>query len=90
MIRSIMIFMGWIILGTSAVFGYDWSTNPGDGSPENPYQISEPNQLNEIGLHPAIWDKHFITYESIDNVCCFSRVCSITSLGTQSQSLQEP
>lgn len=26
-------------------FAYDWSANPGDGSAENPYQISTPEQL---------------------------------------------
>jgi hypothetical protein len=41
-------------------FGYDWATNPGDGTPENPYQISEPNQLIAIGSDPVLLDKYFI------------------------------
>ena len=41
------------------VFGYDWSTNPGDGSAANPYQISTPEQLMSIGANTALLDKHF-------------------------------
>jgi hypothetical protein len=36
------------IIFCSPVLAYDWSTNPGDGSPENPYLVSEPNQLIAI------------------------------------------
>ena len=31
------------------VMAYDWTTNPGNGSPENPYQISTPEQLIALG-----------------------------------------
>lgn len=34
---------------TASAYAYDWTTNPGDGSPENPYQISEPNHLIDLG-----------------------------------------
>lgn len=44
---------------------YDWSYNPGDGSAENPYQISEPNHLMSIGSDPNLLDKHFILINDI-------------------------
>ncbi|MHC4927407.1 MAG: hypothetical protein ACYTER_08790, partial [Planctomycetota bacterium] len=40
-------------IGASA-HAYDWSTNPGDGTSENPYQISEPNHLIAIGQDTTI------------------------------------
>jgi hypothetical protein len=45
---------------------YDWSTNPGDGSPDNPYQISEPNHLMAIGSDPNLLDKCFVLTNDID------------------------
>lgn len=54
------------IIFCAPAFGYDWSTNPGDGSPENPYQISEPNQLNAIGANANLMDKNFILVNDID------------------------
>jgi hypothetical protein len=47
-----------IILCAPAL-AYDWSTNPGDGSPGNPYQISTPEQLMSIGSNAALLDKSF-------------------------------
>lgn len=44
---------------------YNWATNPGNGSPENPYQISEPNHLIAIGADPVLLDKHFILTNDI-------------------------
>lgn len=44
---------------------YDWSSNPGDGSPENPYHISEPNHLIAIGSNADLLDKHFILTNDI-------------------------
>ena len=49
----------------STAFAYDWSTNPGDGSPGNPYQISEPNHLIAIGSNADLMDKHFILTNDI-------------------------
>ena len=49
----------------ASALAYDFSTNPGDGSPENPYQISEPNQLMSIGSDPTLLDKHFILTNDI-------------------------
>jgi hypothetical protein len=37
------------IVFCAPVLAYDWSTNPGDGSEANPYQISTPEQLIAIG-----------------------------------------
>jgi hypothetical protein len=50
----------------STVFAYDWSTNPGDGSAANPYQISTAEQLNSIGVTTTIWTKCFILTNDID------------------------
>ena len=36
------------IVFCAPVLAYDWSTNPGDGSQGNPYQISTPEQLMSI------------------------------------------
>lgn len=56
--------MVMVHVGVSA-FAYDWSSNPGDGSPQNPYQISEPNHLMSIGSDPVLLDKHFILTNDI-------------------------
>lgn len=45
--------------------GYDWAGNPGDGSPENPYQISEPNQLPAINTIDTS-GKYFVLMNDID------------------------
>jgi hypothetical protein len=38
----------------------------GDGSPEFPYEIAEPNQLIYMSQHPEDWDKHFILTADIN------------------------
>ena len=38
----------------------------GDGSPEFPFQIAEPNQLIYMSEHPEHWDKHFILTADIN------------------------
>ncbi|MHC4131974.1 MAG: GLUG motif-containing protein [Planctomycetota bacterium] len=38
----------------------------GDGSPQNPYRISTPFDLDEIESHPEDWNKHFIMTDNID------------------------
>ena len=48
-----------------STFAYDWSTNPGDGSEGNPYQISEPDHLMAIGSDPNLLEKHFILANDI-------------------------
>ena len=32
----------------------------GDGSPESPFEIAEPNQLIYMSQHPEHWDQHFL------------------------------
>jgi hypothetical protein len=38
----------------------------GTGEPNNPYQIADANDLNEIGTHSEDWDAHFILTADID------------------------
>lgn len=38
----------------------------GDGTQDNPYQVSTGRQLNMIGLFPCEWDKHFVLTDDID------------------------
>lgn len=55
--RQGLLFSGIVTLILCApVLAYDWSTNPGDGSPENPYQISIPEQLISIGSDPNLYN----------------------------------
>ncbi len=51
-----------IMTHTSAIGSYD----DGDGSPEFPFQIAEPNQLIYMSQHPEHWDKHFIVTANIN------------------------
>lgn len=38
----------------------------GSGTPEDPYQIWDANQMNQIGLHEEDWDKNFRLMADID------------------------
>jgi len=38
----------------------------GAGTPEDPYLIGTPEHMNQIGLHPQDWDKHFRLVADID------------------------
>jgi hypothetical protein len=38
----------------------------GTGTPEDPYKIATAADLNQIGLEPGDWDKHFILVNDID------------------------
>jgi hypothetical protein len=58
------VVLGWVML-SSISFGYDWATNPGDGSPENPYQISDPDHLMSIGSNAALLNKHFVLMNTL-------------------------
>ena len=51
-----------LITFCAPVLAYDWSTNPGDGSGTNPYQISTPEHLMSIGSNH---DLHFILTNDI-------------------------
>jgi hypothetical protein len=50
----------------STAFAYDWSTNPGNGSAGNPYQISTAEQLMSIGSDSVLLTKNFILTNDID------------------------
>ena len=63
--RGIAVLIIVSIIFCAPTFAYDWSTNPGNGSPENPYQISTPEHLMSIGSNPALLDKHFILMNDI-------------------------
>jgi hypothetical protein len=39
---------------------YDWSTNPGTGAVDDPYQVSTPEQLNSIGSDAVLVTKHYV------------------------------
>jgi hypothetical protein len=47
-------------------YEYDPKYCRGTGTAENPYQICEPNHLNEMGANPEDWDKHFVLMADID------------------------
>ena len=64
--KHYIILLTFILIAARTTFAYDWSTNPGDGSWADPYQISEPNQLNSIGTDPSLMDKNFILLTDID------------------------
>ena len=53
------------IVFCAPVLAYDWSTNPGDGSEANPYQISTPEQLMSIGSNEVLLTKHYILTSDI-------------------------
>lgn len=52
----------------SSAFAYNWSTNPGNGTPENPYQISNTEQLAAIGSDDVLLSRHFVLTADIDLV----------------------
>jgi hypothetical protein len=54
------------ILIISPVMGYDWATNPGDGSSGNPYQISTADQLISIGSNIELSNKSYVLICDID------------------------
>jgi len=47
------------------VTAYDWSANPGNGSPDNPYQISTLEHLMAIGSDEILVTKHYILVSDI-------------------------
>jgi hypothetical protein len=40
----------------------------GTGEPNNPYRISDANDISEIGIHPNDWDLHFLLINDINLV----------------------
>jgi len=64
--RSGLVFLIIVLTVLCApVLAYDWSTNPGDGSETNPYQISTPEQLMSIGADEVLLKKHYILNNEI-------------------------
>ena len=59
-------FIATIITLVSATFAYDWTTNSGDGSDINPYQISTAEQLTSIASDITLLDKCFMLMSDID------------------------
>lgn len=45
---------------------YDWTTNPGDGTEERPFQIETRGQLETLGDSPDLWGRHFVLTQDID------------------------
>ncbi len=65
-LRSSMLFsMAAIVTLSVSSVAYEWGTNPGDGSPDDPYQISTAEQLISIGSDPDMLDKCFILANDI-------------------------
>lgn len=65
MMKSIFLWLAIVFTG-AVCLGYNWGTNPGDGSAGNPYQISTAEQLNSIGVTSSLMSKHFILVNDID------------------------
>lgn len=54
------------VLISTCAFAYDWSTNPGDGTAGDPYQISTAEQLVSIGSDAILLEQHFILTADIN------------------------
>lgn len=44
----------------------NWAENPGDGTPENPYQIATAGQLDVLAADSTLWDKDFVLTADLD------------------------
>ncbi len=53
-----------ISLGT-----YNWTQNPGDGTPANPYLLSSGGQLACLHLRPDLWHSSFALVNDLDMRC---------------------
>ncbi len=58
----IVICLGIFLSSLTQAAEYDG----GDGSPETPYQIRTPEQMNTIGANPGDWGKHFKLTADLD------------------------
>ncbi len=63
--REIVVLLFILLLISASTLAYDWSTNPGNGSLEHPYEISTPEHIMSIGSVPPLLDKHFILMNDI-------------------------
>ncbi len=64
--KQVIALIASLMLVVPANASYDWGTNPGDGSADNPYQISTAEQLTSIGSDPNLVDKHYVLIANID------------------------
>ena len=58
--KNTFLFVAIILFVCTSAFAYDWSVNLGDGSSENPFQISTPDHLMSIGSDVNLLDKSYI------------------------------
>jgi hypothetical protein len=62
-IQSIFVLAVIVLwMGTAANAKYSGGT----GSPENPYRIATPEDMQQIGANPSDWNKHFILVNDVN------------------------
>lgn len=61
--ESILVLTMVVLLAASAFAG---TYSGGTGEPNNPYLISDANDMNEIGANPDDWDAHFLLVADIN------------------------
>lgn len=66
MARSWMILLGTTIFLANSTPTFAASYSGGSGTPEDPYQIQTPEQMNTIGANPSDWGKNFKLMDDID------------------------
>lgn len=63
--RTILIVLSGVLF-CCPIYGYNWTENPGQGTPSNPYQISTDEQLLAIGSDPNVLGSYFVLTADID------------------------
>ena len=58
-----VVFVAIVFCGST--FAYDWSANPGDGTPHNPYQIATPEQLMAFPQGGLIGASYVLTHDIV-------------------------
>ncbi len=56
----------WMPSNSYPRLAWEYPYGPGSGTPEDPYQIWTPQQMNAIGLNPADWNKQFLLMADLD------------------------
>ncbi len=72
---------GYPEFGPGRTDWYDWSTNAGDGTVSNPYQIATAEQLLSIGWRSELLDKCFVVTSDIDLTGYICRLAPIAPYG---------
>ncbi|MHC4621267.1 MAG: GLUG motif-containing protein, partial [Planctomycetota bacterium] len=72
---------GYPVFGDGRTEWYDWSSNPGNGTAANPYQIATAEQLLSIGWNLELLDKRFVLTSDIDLSGYICRVAPIAPFG---------